>query len=66
MPELALLCRKKANWNFIKWNGLNIVFVIQYIHSVSKKFNFFSNIYLHIFLKMGNKMNQILSSAYSI
>ena len=34
------------------WNGLNIVFIIQYIHD----FCGFANILLHISLKMGNKV----------
>ena len=45
---------------FTKGDGLNIVFVIQ--HFCEKKFYGFTNILLHISLKMGSKVNKSNSS----
>ena len=55
----------KTSWHFTKSDGLNIVFVIQYI----QYFNNFcgsANILLHIPLKLKNKMKKILSRIYSL
>ena len=53
----------KTNWHYTKWDGLNILFVIQYIRCF-KIFWGSANVLLQISLKMGKKWRKMLSPTY--
>ena len=56
-------CILLSSWHSVTWISLNTVFMTRNIHNVLR---FFMAYFLHIFLKMRNKVKKTLSSAYSV